>query len=216
MRFIKDEGRRKEGRKEWKEDLGKKDGMKSGLGKEGRNEKRTWERRKEWKEDFGKEGWKERGLQKERKKERRNEGGAPLTPPLLAVLNFSTPAHRYSTHRGYCSQPTTVLLRVLSSLSFFHCSSSSSSLLLLFFPLLPRPSVILLSLLLLMPSTIWLPCDLAHAYCCLTVAATDAQVRLLIFFFFFFFFPPLQSSLCFLLFVIFLARSPCCCSLFSF
>jgi hypothetical protein len=26
----------------------------------------------------------------------------------------------------------------------------------------------------------------------------------------------LQSSLCFLLFVIFLARSPCCCSLFSF
>ncbi len=44
-----------------------------------------------------------------------------MTPPLLlAALNFLTPARtvRYSTHRGYCSQPTAVLLRVLFSLCF--------------------------------------------------------------------------------------------------
>ncbi len=42
-------------------DLGKKEGMKRGLGKEGRNEKRTLGKKDGRKEDF-------------RKKERRNEG----------------------------------------------------------------------------------------------------------------------------------------------
>jgi hypothetical protein len=75
------------------------------------------------KRGLGKEGWKERGLEKERKKERkkgkerkgkeRKEGRrCSLTPRLLAAQFLDTRAHRYSTHRGYYSQPTAVLVRV--------------------------------------------------------------------------------------------------------
>jgi hypothetical protein len=70
-----------------------------------------------------------------------------LTPPLLlAALNFLTPARTVTVpHRGYCSQPTTVLLRVLFSLCFLPLLL----LLLLFFLAPSRPSAILSSLLLL-------------------------------------------------------------------
>jgi len=157
--------RRMEGKKE-----GRKEGKRScERRKEG---KKSWERRME-----GKRTWERK---KERKKERRM---CSLTPPLLAALNFLIPAHRYSTHRGYCSQPTTLLLRVLFSLPFFHCSSSFSSSSSSCCRAHRRSYCHCRSWWML--STIWLPCDLADAECCVTVAASDAQVRLLIFFSFF-------------------------------